>query len=50
MKAVLWTDMFQAVLMYTCLICVIVKGCFDLDGIQNIFKRANEGERIILPT
>lgn len=42
--------MYQAVLMYTCLISVIVKGCLDLGGIQAIFKRAYDGERILIPT
>lgn len=50
MKAVIWSDVFQALLMYICLFAVIIKGCLDLGGVQPIFKKAYDGGRILLPT
>ncbi|XP_015913603.1 putative sodium-dependent multivitamin transporter isoform X2 [Parasteatoda tepidariorum] len=49
MKAVLWTDSFQAVLMFICLFAIIIKGTIDLDGLENVFKEAYDGGRILLP-
>ncbi|GIZ02812.1 sodium-coupled monocarboxylate transporter 2 [Caerostris extrusa] len=49
-KAVVWADVFQAVLMYTCLIAIIIKGCLLLGGIGNVFDIANEGGRLVLPS
>ncbi|GFT24638.1 putative sodium-dependent multivitamin transporter [Nephila pilipes] len=49
MKAVLWTDMFQAVLMFAALFAIIIKGCLLLGGIGKIFEIANEGGRLVLP-
>ncbi|GFY65578.1 putative sodium-dependent multivitamin transporter [Trichonephila inaurata madagascariensis] len=49
MKAVLWTDVFQAILMYAALFAIIVKGLLLLGGIGNVFTIANEGGRLIIP-
>ncbi|GFU22031.1 putative sodium-dependent multivitamin transporter [Nephila pilipes] len=49
MKAVLWTDMFQAILMFAALFAIIIKGCLLLGGIGKIFEIANEGGRLVLP-
>ncbi|GFY62153.1 putative sodium-dependent multivitamin transporter [Trichonephila inaurata madagascariensis] len=49
MKAVLWADVFQAVLMFAALFAVIIKGFLLLGGIGNIFEIANEGGRLIIP-
>ncbi|GFU22022.1 putative sodium-dependent multivitamin transporter [Nephila pilipes] len=49
MKAVLWADVFQAVLMFATLFTVVIKGCLLLGGIGKVFEIANEGGRLILP-
>ncbi|GFY57496.1 putative sodium-dependent multivitamin transporter [Trichonephila inaurata madagascariensis] len=49
MKAVLWADVFQAILMFAALFAIIIKGFLLLGGIGNIFKIANEGGRLIIP-
>ncbi|GFW25355.1 uncharacterized protein TNCV_5089201 [Trichonephila clavipes] len=49
MKAVLWTDVFQAILMFAALFAIIIKGFLLLGGIGNIFEIANEGGRLIIP-
>ncbi|GFQ97212.1 putative sodium-dependent multivitamin transporter [Trichonephila clavata] len=49
MKAVLWADVFQAVLMFATLLTIVIKGCLLLGGIGKIFEIANEGGRLILP-
>ncbi|GFY45109.1 putative sodium-dependent multivitamin transporter [Trichonephila inaurata madagascariensis] len=50
MKAVLWTDVFQAFLMFTCLFAIIVNGAVNQGGLDKIFHLAKEGERLILPS
>ncbi|GFR26141.1 putative sodium-dependent multivitamin transporter, partial [Trichonephila clavata] len=49
MKAVLWADVFQSILMYAALFAVIIKGFLTLGGDENIFKIANKGGRLIIP-
>ncbi|CAL1269236.1 unnamed protein product [Larinioides sclopetarius] len=49
MKAVLWADVFQTILMFVCLFAVIVQGCLLLGGIGNVFEIADEGGRIFFP-
>ncbi|GFY44315.1 putative sodium-dependent multivitamin transporter [Trichonephila inaurata madagascariensis] len=49
MKAVLWADVFQAILMFAALFAIIIKGFLLLGGIGNIFEIANEGGRLIIP-
>ncbi|GBO30434.1 hypothetical protein AVEN_90868-1, partial [Araneus ventricosus] len=49
MKAVLWTDVFQAVLMFVCLFAVIVQGCLLLGGLENVFEIAYAGGRLFFP-
>ena len=46
MKAVIWTDVFQAGVMITGLIVVIVVGVIELDGFGEVFRRAKEGNRV----
>lgn len=45
MKAVLVTDVFQSLLMFAAVFAVITRGVID-HGVSNIFKIANEGERL----
>ncbi|GIY62583.1 putative sodium-dependent multivitamin transporter [Caerostris darwini] len=47
LKAVLWTDVFQALLMYVTIITVVVKITMMI-GFKEIYDIANEGGRIIL--
>lgn len=49
MKAVLWTDVFQATLMYGGLVAMVIKGCYDVGGVGTVISRAQRGGRIILP-
>ncbi|XP_035231901.1 putative sodium-dependent multivitamin transporter isoform X1 [Stegodyphus dumicola] len=49
MKAVLWTDVIQAILMYTCLLTIAIKGCMNLGGISEVFRIAQEGGRLVIP-
>jgi len=46
MKAVIWTDVFQAGVMVTGLIVVIIVGVIQLDGFGEVFRIASEGGRL----
>lgn len=48
-KAVVWTDVFQVILMFTTLLAVIIKGSVDVGGLGEIWKIAEEGGRITKP-
>lgn len=48
MKAVLLTDVFQSILMYTAVLAIIISGLIYADGFGNIFKAADEGNRLEL--
>ena len=45
MKAVIWTDVFQAFVMVTGLIVVAIVGIVELDGFGEVFTRIKEGQR-----
>ena len=45
-KAVLWTDVFQSVLMFAGMICVAAKGVVEVGGIDVVYQRALEGNRL----
>ncbi|XP_070536576.1 sodium-coupled monocarboxylate transporter 2-like [Ptychodera flava] len=47
MKAVIWTDVMQMVLMYVGVLSVIIKGSVMLGGLGNVWKIADEGGRIV---
>lgn len=49
MKAVLWTDVFQAILMFLGILAVLIKGFVDLGGVGNVFRISYEGGRINVP-
>ncbi len=49
MKAVLWTDVFQSILMYGGLLAMIIKGSLDVGGIDVVIARCNEGGRLLVP-
>ena len=46
MKAVVWTDTLQSIIMVLGVVAVIVKGCIDVGGIEEVLKRATEGSRL----
>ncbi|CAK8690688.1 sodium-coupled monocarboxylate transporter 1-like [Clavelina lepadiformis] len=46
LKAVIWTDVFQAILMITGFIAVIIQGSINFNGFSNIWKAAEAGGRI----
>ncbi|XP_042912232.1 putative sodium-dependent multivitamin transporter [Parasteatoda tepidariorum] len=48
LKAVIWTDAFQAVLMFTCMIVFYTVSISDAGGISKIYERAYEGNRLEL--
>ena len=45
MKAVIWTDVFQAGVMVLGLIVVLIVGAVELGGFTNIFDIAKKGQR-----
>ncbi|XP_038077160.1 sodium-coupled monocarboxylate transporter 2-like [Patiria miniata] len=44
-KAVLWTDSLQMILMLAAVIAIIIKGSMELDGFGNVWRIASEGQR-----
>ncbi|XP_015913608.1 putative sodium-dependent multivitamin transporter [Parasteatoda tepidariorum] len=46
MKAVLWTDVFQSILMFFALLSVIIKGSIDVGGFQEMLNIAGKGGRL----
>ncbi|XP_038051840.1 sodium-coupled monocarboxylate transporter 1-like [Patiria miniata] len=45
-KAVLWTDTLQMLIIIATIIIVIIKGSVELGGIENVWRIAEEGRRI----
>ncbi len=45
MKAVMWTDVFQTVLMFLAMISVFVRGVFLNGGLENIVQANIRGNR-----
>jgi sodium-coupled monocarboxylate transporter 8/12 len=46
LKAVLWTDAFQAMIMLASLTAIAAKGVSDLGGFGIVWERAKEHDRI----
>jgi len=46
MKAVIWTDVFQAGVMVLGLIVVLIVGTIEVEGFKNVFNIADKGERL----
>ncbi|XP_072046249.1 sodium-coupled monocarboxylate transporter 1-like [Amphiura filiformis] len=46
MKAVLWTDVFQVVVMLAGFFAVIIEGCRRLGGIDVVWQKCDEGQRL----
>lgn len=49
LKAVVWTDVVQLVMMFFAICLVIVKGTYDVGGFGVVWDRAVASERIELP-
>lgn len=48
MKAVLFADVFQSLLMYSAVLSIVISGIYYAGGVTDIFKVANEGNRLEL--
>ena len=48
MKAVVWTDTMQVCIMIAGVLAVIIKGSIDVGGIDEVWRRGVEGNRIEL--
>lgn len=48
MKAVLWTDSVQVIIMFLTMIAIIIKGTVDVGGLSVVFQHAREGGRLDL--
>ncbi|XP_077553571.1 putative sodium-dependent multivitamin transporter [Haemaphysalis longicornis] len=46
MKAVLWTDLFQSILMFLAMIAVVGVGTYRMGGVYNVWSEAQAGGRI----
>ncbi|GIX94654.1 putative sodium-dependent multivitamin transporter [Caerostris darwini] len=46
LRAVMWTDVFQAGLMFFCMLAMYIKGIGESGGIVEIFKTSYEGQRL----
>ncbi|KAL3283616.1 hypothetical protein HHI36_006755 [Cryptolaemus montrouzieri] len=46
LKAVVWTDTIQTVVMFGALICVIAMGTYSVGGFNEVWKRSEQGGRI----
>lgn len=47
-KAVIWTDVFQVLIMFAAMFVVVFKGAVDVGGWEFVFKVNGEGERLEL--
>ncbi|CAF0745577.1 unnamed protein product [Brachionus calyciflorus] len=45
-KAVIWTDVFQTIIMFAGVIAVIIKGTYDVGGISNLWNINSKGGRL----
>lgn len=46
MKAVLWTDLFQSLLMFLAMLAVVVVGAYNVGGVSNVWEAASQGGRL----
>ena len=45
-KAVIWTDLFQSILMFTAMIIIIIKGTLDVGGVDVVWERSRLSNRL----
>lgn len=48
LKAVIWTDFYQTIIMMLCLIVIVCKGLYDIGGFENMWQINIHGERLQL--
>ena len=46
MKAVVWTDFFQMLIIISGIITLAVNGCIKAGGFYNVMEKASEGGRL----
>lgn len=46
MKAVLWTDSFQVIMMFMSILAVLIQGFIEVGGISRAWEIATDNERI----
>ena len=46
LRAVIWTDLFQAIVMFASLFFIIVKGVVDVGGLKNVWEINKSGGRL----
>lgn len=49
MKAVVWTDVVQTIIMFGAMVLIIVKGTIDVGGFGEVYRKAKESGRIETP-
>jgi len=48
MKAVMYTDLLQIIIMFAGIIAVVIKGSMDVGGFSEVWRIAGEGDRLEL--
>lgn len=48
MKAVIWTDLFQAMVMLVTVVMIVVKGVHDVGGVASFWEINKQGGRLNL--
>lgn len=48
MKAVMYTDLIQIVIMFGGMITILIKGSIDVGGFDEVWRRAGAGDRLEL--
>ena len=46
LRAVVYTDTFQAAIIFTGILALIVKGIIDVGGVEEVWRRSHEGGRL----
>ena len=46
MKAVLWTDTFQSIMMIIGLLATLIQGCIEMGGFSNAWEIAYTNQRV----
>ena len=46
MKAVMWTDVFQIIIMFAGLFAILIKGSSELGGFGNVWEYLEDGDRV----
>lgn len=46
LKAVMWTDAFQMIIIWIALLVLIIKSTIDVGGISYVFEKADDGGKL----